>query len=50
MEEKNPNVKQFTFRQNWPVVQSRLDYWFIPCSVEKLVGTCEIYYARSFWR
>ena len=39
---RNPNKKQFTFRQKWPVVQSRLDYWFVSSSVQKLVNNCDI--------
>ena len=27
---KNPSKKRFTWRRNRPIVQSRLDYWFIP--------------------
>ena len=34
---RNAQERQFTFRQKWPVVQSRLDYWFISSKLEKLV-------------
>ena len=37
-----PNKKQFTFRQKWLVFQSRLDYWFVSSSVQKLVNNCDI--------
>ena len=39
---RNLDARQFTFRQMSPLVQSRLDYWFISCSLEKLVKKCEI--------
>ena len=39
---RNPQERQFTFRQKWPVVQSRLDYWFISSKLEKLVSVSDI--------
>ena len=39
---RNPCKKEFTFKQKQPLVQSRLDYWFISTSLEKLVDKCEI--------
>ena len=39
---RNPVLKRFTFRQIAPLVQSRLDYWFISKDLESSVGTCEI--------
>ena len=39
---RNPSERQFTFRQKWPVIQSRLDYWFASSSLVKLVNKCEI--------
>ena len=39
---KNPNKKQFTFRQKNPVVLSRLDYLFISSKLENDVKKCEI--------
>ena len=39
---KNPNKKQFTFRQKNPVVQTRLDYIFISSALENNVKTCDI--------
>ena len=39
---KNPGKKQFTFKQKQPVVQTRLDYWFISLNLDKLVHTCHI--------
>ena len=39
---KNPNKKQFTFKQKQPIVQTRLDYWFISSDLEKLVQSCDI--------
>ena len=39
---KNPSEKQFTFKQKQPVVQTRLDYWFISSNLDKLVHTCHI--------
>ena len=37
---RNPDERKFTFRQKWPVIQSRLDYWFASSSLEKLVNKC----------
>ena len=31
---KNPNLKQFSWRQKSPIIQSRLDYWFISTSLQ----------------
>ena len=39
---RNPNKKQFTFRQKWPIIQSRLDYWFGSSNLLKLVSKCDI--------
>ena len=39
---QNPNKKQFTFRQKWPVIQSRLDYWFGSSSLQKYIDKCDI--------
>ena len=39
---KNQSVKQFTFKQKQPVVQTRLDYWFISSNLDKLINTCYI--------
>ena len=39
---KNPNEKQFTFKQNYPAVHTRLDYWFISSNLEKLTHSCNI--------
>ena len=39
---KNPNKKEFTFRQKTPVVQTRLDYLFISSNLENEVKKCEI--------
>ena len=39
---KNPGMKKFTFRQNNPLVQSRLDYWFISNGLETRVNNCDI--------
>ena len=39
---KYPNDKQFTFKRKHPVVQTRLDYWFITRNLEKLVDSCNI--------
>ena len=39
---KNPEKKQFTFRQKWPVVQSRLDYWFVSSTLQDSVNCCDI--------
>ena len=35
-------LKQFTFRQISPLVQSRLDYWFISKGLEIIILTCDI--------
>ena len=42
MEKKNPNEKQFTFKQKYPVVHTRLDYWFISSNLEKMAYSCDI--------
>ena len=39
---RNPNVRKYTFRQKTPLVQSRLDYWFISKKLENLVVDCDI--------
>ena len=39
---RNPRKKEYTFRQKQPVVQTRLDYWFISLSLYKLVNKCAI--------
>ena len=39
---RNPDEKQFTFRQKSPVVESRLDYWFVSLGLGNLVDTCDI--------
>ena len=39
---RNLHEKQYTFRQRSPVVQSRLDYWFISSKLERLVNLCDI--------
>jgi len=39
---KHPNKKQFTFKRKQPVVQTRLDYWFISANLDKLVNSCNI--------
>ena len=39
---KNPNEKQFTFKQKYPVVHTRLDYWFISSNLEKMAYSCDI--------
>ena len=39
---RNPNNKQFTFRQKWPIIQSRLDYWFGSSSLQNVVQNCKI--------
>ena len=39
---RNPMLKQFTFRQITPLVQSRLDYWFISKGLENIILTCDI--------
>ena len=39
---KNPNKKQFTFKQKQPVVQTRLDYWFVSSNLEKNANSCDI--------
>ena len=39
---RNPGTRNYTFRQRTPLVQSRLDYWFISSQMERLVGTCDI--------
>ena len=40
--EKHPDLKQFTFRQRVPLVQSRLDYWFISNIILNKVNKCDI--------
>ena len=39
---RNPMLKQFTFRQIIPLVQSRLDYWFISKGLENKILSCDI--------
>ena len=39
---RNPNKKQFTFRQKNPVVQTRLDYIFISSALENNVNNFDI--------
>ena len=39
---RNPDKREFTFRQKRPIVQSRLDYWFDSSSMLKLVNKCDI--------
>ena len=39
---KNPNEKQFTFKQKNPIVHTRLDYWFISSNLQKNVYSCDI--------
>ena len=39
---RNPDKREFTFRQKRPIVQSRLDYWFGSSSMLKLVNKCDI--------
>ena len=39
---RHSDKKEFTYRQNWPMVQSRLDYWFCSSSMLKLVDKCDI--------
>ena len=39
---RNPSEKQFTFKRKQPFVQTRLDYWLISASMEKLVHSCDI--------
>ena len=39
---RNPKLKQYTFRQRTPLVQSRLDYWFISKKLENSVDNCNI--------
>ena len=39
---RNSNKKQFTFRQKWPVIQSRLDYWFGSLGFQKYINKCDI--------
>ena len=39
---RNPNRRQFTFRQRTPLVQSRLDYWFTSKKLENVVKNCDI--------
>ena len=39
---RNPHKMQFTFRQKTPIIQSRLDYWFISTRLEKDINMCDI--------
>ena len=38
----NPSTKRFTWRQNNPIIQSRLDYFFISSSIMQNVKDCDI--------
>mgnify|MGYP001556512402 CR=1 FL=1 len=38
----NPTLKRFTWRQCKPLIQSRLDYFFISQSLIQIVNACEI--------
>ena len=39
---RTPILRQYTFRQRTPLVQSRLDYWFISKKLENSVDNCDI--------
>ena len=39
---RNPDKRQFTFRQKWPIIQSRLDYWFCSSNILNRVSKCDI--------
>lgn len=38
----NPFLRQYTWRQNKPLIQSRLDYWLISDSMQDLVNSVKI--------
>lgn len=40
--ERNPLRRQFSYRQNKPLVQSRLDYWMISSKLKEITTKCEI--------
>jgi exonuclease III len=39
---RNPYLKQYTWRQRNPLIQSRLDYWFISDSMQDMVKKADI--------
>ena len=39
---RNPDKIQFTYRQNNPLIQSRLDYWIISNELDKQISECNI--------
>ena len=39
---KNPSEKQFTYKQKQPLVQTRLDYWFVSSTLKQQVYSCDI--------
>ena len=39
---RNPNVRQYTWRQPTPLIQSRLDYWFVSDVMQDIISAVEI--------
>ena len=39
---QNPEIRRFTWRQKTPLIQRRLDYWFIPELLQDDVAKIEI--------
>ncbi len=39
---QNPYLRKYTWRQRTPIIQSRLDYWFISQNLQDFVGNCTI--------
>ena len=39
---RNPNLRQYTWRQNSPLIQSRLDYWFVSDSLQDFISSVSI--------
>ena len=39
---RNPHLRQYTWRQNKPLIQSRLDYWLISDTLQDLVNKVDI--------
>ena len=39
---RNPNARQYTWRQNNPLIQSRLDYWFVSDILQDVISDINI--------
>ena len=39
---RNPNLRKYTWRQSNPLIQSRLDYWFISDCLQDFTRDCQI--------